>query len=648
MKFKSFYWSLGTTSFRTKNFNKRVEQQLSLLREFWSLPGNAEKSWSDNSVQTEYYDFLHARNFLVGDAGNKPKDARQKTSGLVDIGLIDENRRLTNAGTALLALSEKNNFASDNIFGLPADSFIYFRQLLKTSVLNVRPFIVTAFLLSKFGSLTQDEFTYLLPLVVDKESALDIVNKISALRRGETDIDEIIFDRLMKMSNYTVALKYLLDADDVTENVIDAIVLNRKSRQYNVVYYELYNALYDFYVMKNDEALDSVKAAVRGLKTPKPFWRKLLFGSENLRGDELLSYMRRNSFEPDFRRKFFVYLHVFKTKATLFDYFDLNRRYMQTSDTLLFGDGTVTFDTIPKHYFSAIRDKLLDLAFEPSAVLEENCSLSEISPILTPDEAAIIEGVNEEFSLNLKSLKDADELLEKQRYLRFAHLIDTKFTDERIVFILSQISARNDSKVQEMVTDNADVPTIFEYVLAVAWYKISGRQGKILEYMKLSLDADLLPKTHAAGGEADIVYEYTACAAYPAHTLLLEATLSDGSNQRRMEMEPVSRHLGNHLLRTGNFSSYCVFVTNALNINVISDFRGRKSTPYYDVSDVSRFISSMKIIPLEIEDLKTILSKHISYRELYDLFERAFQSVLPPHEWHEACIENELLVLKMN
>ena len=35
--YKSFCWSLGTTSFRTKNFNKTIEEQLSLLDEFWKL-----------------------------------------------------------------------------------------------------------------------------------------------------------------------------------------------------------------------------------------------------------------------------------------------------------------------------------------------------------------------------------------------------------------------------------------------------------------------------------------------------------------------------------------------------------------------------------------------------------------------------------
>lgn len=169
---------------------------------------------------------------------------------------------------------------------------------------------------------------------------------------------------------------------------------------------------------------------------------------------------------------------------------------------------------------------------------------------------------------------------------------------------------------------------------SILWYKASERQGKILDYMKLSLDADLLPKTHAAGGEADIVYEYGNTEYYPEHTLLLEATLADGTNQRRMEMEPVSRHLGQHLIRIGNMNSYCVFATNCLNINVIADFRGRKNMPYYDPNDYEKFVDGMKIIPLQTSELKSIVSKNIKYRDLYSLFDKAYKSELKPHEWY--------------
>lgn len=45
---------------------------------------------------------------------------------------------------------------------------------------------------------------------------------------------------------------------------------------------------------------------------------------------------------------------------------------------------------------------------------------------------------------------------------------------------------------------------------------------------------------------------YEACTSYPKHSLLLEATLADGNNQRRMKMEPVSRHLGGYRVRFNN------------------------------------------------------------------------------------------------
>jgi hypothetical protein len=129
---------------------------------------------------------------------------------------------------------------------------------------------------------------------------------------------------------------------------------------------------------------------------------------------------------------------------------------------------------------------------------------------------------------------------------------------------------------------------------------------------------------------------------YPTHSLLLEATLTDRTNQRRMEMEPVSRHLGNYVLRTKNLNSYCVFVTNDLNINVVSDFRGRKHQRYYDITDDNNFVDGMKIIPLQIDDLKNIIENQIYYEKLYKIFETAFKSGLAPREWRNTCIVEQL------
>lgn len=652
--YKSFCWSLGTTSFRTKNFNKTIEEQLSLLNEFWILRENQNINWSgNNELQARYYDFMKQKGFVEGNAKNKPKDAREKTSGLVDIGLIDENRKLSDAGKALLHISSENDFSSDNQFQIAKDSFIYLKQLLKTSYTvegqTVRPFLVLLYLLSKVDYLTLDEYTYLLPLCVGANETDEIIEGIKKLRTNGTTIDNIIINRLMNMNNYNTALDYFIE-NDVTESLICEIGLNRKSRHYDKPYFKLYEALCRVFVEDDIDSLPSVYSATKDIKIGK-WWRSYLFDttSETAIGKFPSDHLKVTLFngvtgEIEFKKAFFKTMHLFKAKATLSDYLDLNRRYIKTTDIVLFEDDTVKLDVVPQYFFKSVMDQLYSDIFVKSELLYENCSIESISACLVVSDDTIIDGINEELGLSVTTIEAAREALEDNRYQRLQHLIDTKFTDENLLSLLDYFEDRNDTEIRNMVTDNADVPTIFEYVLGILWYKASERQGKILDYMKLSLDADLLPKTHAAGGEADIVYEYCATEAYPEHTLLLEATLADSTNQRRMEMEPVSRHLGRHLIRTGNLNSYCVFATNYLDINVIADFRGRKSMPFYDTQDYSKSVNGMKIIPLQTSELKKIISNGRTYKELYPLFEEAFNSTLPPHEWYIKNVTNILQI----
>ena len=642
--YKSFCWSLGTTSFRTKDFNKTIEEQLLLLDEFWKLDENKDENWSGNKdLQTRYYDFMQSKDFVEGNAGNKPKDAREKTSGLVDIGLIDDGRKLSNAGKALLKITSENDFSSDNQFQIAKDSYIYLKQLLKTYYNvdghTVRPFMVLIHLLNKFDYLTLDEYTYLLPLCIGETETNEIIDGISKLRCRNISIDEIIVNRLMGMLNYKTALDYFID-NEVTEELICEIGLNRKSRQYDKSYFKLYQALHRVFVLNDIDNLISVYDATRDIKIGK-WWRNYLFDttSEKAISNHPVAHLKTTLFnevedENTFKIAFFKIMHLFKAKATLSDYLDLNRRYIKTTDVVLFEDDTIKFDIVPKHFFKSVAAKLYQDAFTSSELLYEDCDMSEISECLIVDDDTIVAGINEELGINVSDMQSARAALEDTRYQRLQHLIDTKFTDDKMLSLLDCFETRNDDEIRSMVTDNADIPTIFEYVLGILWYKASEWHGKILDYMKLSLDADLLPKTHAAGGEADIVYEYEATEYYPEHTLLLEATLADSTNQRRMEMEPVSRHLGMHLIRTGNMNSYCVFATNYLNINVISDFRSRKTTPFYDPQDYSKSIAGMKIIPLQTSELKKIVSNRKTYKELYSLFETAYNSNLPPHKWY--------------
>ncbi|MBQ6780437.1 MAG: AlwI family type II restriction endonuclease [Treponema sp.] len=659
--FKSFYYSLGTTSFRMQNFNQKIEQQLDLLNQFWQKPEYTNEKWESNeSVQEAYYNFIKERGFLKdGEAPRKAKDARQKTSGMRDIGLIDDNRRLTDVGKKLLEISKNGDFSSDNFLQIPKDSFVYFLQLLKTYITidkdtGVRPFVLLARLLKKFAYLSKEEFMYLFPLCISKQTTEFIESKLSDFRGKGASVGEIVTEIFMQQQNYKDALDYFIAEKTVTEETFCKVGLNRKSKDYDRAYLPLYNAIKKVYFDddKSPKAILNLYES-SNIGNVKTHWRKFLFktsSSASIKKSPLAQLHLANMFsnlenEKAFKTVFFKTMHLIKIERTLEDYFDLNRRYLKISDTLLFADEQVKFDVIPKYYFSLLPDEFYNLAFEKTDKLAELQTLEEISPFLKLDEAKLLKAINKDNKTSFTQIGDIRQFVADERTERFNKLIDERFSDTQLIYILQLISKRADKEILELVTDDADIPTIFEYILGIAWYKISERKGDILSFMNLSLEADLLPKTHAGGGEADLVFQYDAENGYPKHTLLIEATLADSTNQRRMEMEPVSRHLGEYLLSHKDLDSYCVFVTNFLHINVISDFRNRRKMEYYGGRNGEEVINGMMITPLENELLIAILQKGVKYPQLYRLFHELQESPLAPKEWY-ADLKEKIALLK--
>lgn len=653
ISYKSYCWVVGTTSFRTDDFNVNIERQLALLDEFRSKPENAGVNWRSNTeLQTRYYDFLIAKGFMTGSANLPDKDAREKTSGLVDIGLLDKERNLTEAGKALLAISRSEDFAADNLLEIPKDSFIYLKQMLKTcnrvDQNVVRPFLVFLYVVSKTGYLTNEEFTYLLPLCVDRETTEHIIGEILASRESGLDYESIILHVLMAMPNYQEALQ-LLQTELITEDLICTIGINRKSKQYDKPYYEMYQLLKRIVFEKENLALEFFEVTKK-LTNGKvgAAWRKYFFNTLTRstivsEGNEVLNRVPilEAATEREFQQHFFELMHLYKAKATLVEYFDLNRRYFKATDTVIFEDDRVYLDVLPKCYIDSIADRLPEIAFEPTDLLARDVELTEISPYLEINPQELYRRLSIVVGKPVTDVISARKVIKDERYERLHKLIADKFSKEALLALFTHFENRNDEEIRRLVTDNADIPTIFEYVLAIAWYVISGKQGDVLEYMNLSLEADLLPKTHAGGGEADIVWKYPATAVYPAHTLLLEATLADGTNQRRMEMEPVSRHLGSYRLEHPDETAYGIFAATYLHINVISDFRCRKHMIYYS-NDGTRFVSGLKIMPLQTTEIKSLLQAGITYEELYGLLEEAYHHTELPKEWYEQNIIQQI------
>ncbi len=643
----------ATTSYRTDNFNLSIEKQLLLLKQFRSLEENKHKKWENNTAfQTDYYNFLKENDFIRGSAARPDKDAREKTSGLRDIGLLDDERNITEAGLALLAIAESEDFSSDNFLEIPKDSFLYFKQLLKTS--NnvegniVRPLVVFLYVVNELGYLTNDEFTYLLPLCVDEHTTKSIVESIKKYRdTGKTDFDDVILSVLMEKENYKQALE-MLNTEPISEELICDIGINRKSAKYDKPYYILYTLLKKITFSEENIALEFYNATKK-LTNSKVggAWRKYFFSSSarSVISREGLAVLNsvpilNAKTEKRFNEEFFKIMHVFKAKATLSDYFDLNRRYFKITDVILFEDNKVKLDIFPKCYIEIVAEELLNIAFKQTELLPQNVILKDIGSFLDIDIELLYQTLGKTLNTSVTNKEMAQKVIKDERYARFNKLIDEKFDKNTLIRLFDDFESRNDDEIRSLVTDNADIPTIFEYMLGVAWYIISERKGDVLEYMNLSLEADLLPKTHAGGGEADIVWKYEMAYGYPKHTLLIEATLADGQNQRRMEMEPVSRHLGDYRLAHPEEEAYCVFITTFLNNNVISDFRARRFMEYYNNAG-TKHITGMKILPIQTSELKTLLRFDVRYSQIYKILDTAYKNEGSPKEWYENSIVRE-------
>ena len=75
--YNSFVWKFGTTSFRTREFNRMTEWQLQLLDDFWKKPENKNQGWEKKymapgqkdiyEIKNRYYDWLVKNGFTKGD-----------------------------------------------------------------------------------------------------------------------------------------------------------------------------------------------------------------------------------------------------------------------------------------------------------------------------------------------------------------------------------------------------------------------------------------------------------------------------------------------------------------------------------------------------------------------------------------------------
>ncbi len=328
----------------------------------------------------------------------------------------------------------------------------------------------------------------------------------------------------------------------------------------------------------------------------------------------------------EFGKRFYNLIMHSRLNANLKDYCDLNHRYLNLTGVFAFEKDKVSLNLIFKiilnhSHSNEILNKIA------------SCKVSKelLGEYFDDQEFQVI--FKKYGILNKNDLKNYKENSDREKLKK---LIDEHFTRNNIIEILKLFEDRkNDSQIVKKINSKeATIPTIFEYIIAIAWHYVDDENLDRILNAGLSLDSNLLPKSHAVGGDADFKFYYED------HALMIEVTLTEKTNQRRAEMESVSRHLGNLLLsleQTKQQKSFGIFIAPYLDKNVLNDFRSRI---YCYFEKESEHIKGMKILPLNTNDIIKILESKRSYQSLKPHFEKLFAS---QNDWGSQWYNDEIV-----
>ncbi|MCT7557671.1 AlwI family type II restriction endonuclease [Aliarcobacter butzleri] len=617
------YSYFGNTSAKEAKLLINIEAHLILLNELFKTATKDDIWKSDSSLQLRYAKILEESKLLdTREMVLISKNARTKVSFLKDLGLVDFDKlKITNLGNQLLNLLNNKKFEEKNEFlqiDLVALFFlkIFFSYKKASDIENM--FLKYLYIFKSLGGkLTKEQF-YLLPLISNYEN---IEEFILLLKKENINLVEMfkgyVYDSKREQKRRKEFLKDYNENKEITNleyfasskstNFVQQLpyILN--------IFIEIRNKSYSKKDIHNifSKTINEETNYFRNLYLPTMMGTTKL----QIKNNNFISMYRyffktiRNKTEIEFLNYFFDLIYTSRYYNNLKDYMAQNKYYLDLTGVFIFENNEVKVSEI------------FNVILKSSKYEEILTSISNIE-ISTSSLNYLFE--NEEIksifkSYGVSSSSELNNFQYNQNKMKLEKLLETKFTKEKIIEIIPNFKTRNDDFIQKEITNKATVPTIFEYVVAVAWYYIDNKNIDFILKAGLSLDSNMLPKSHAIGGNSDFEIKYDD------HTLMIEVTLTESTNQRRAEMESVSRHLGNILLNLDEekkAKSYGIFIAPYLNKNVLNDFRMRKNC-YWE--NDSTHVKGMNILPFDCDDLVKIISSNKTYTDLkpsfYELME---------------------------
>ncbi|MDO4431119.1 MAG: AlwI family type II restriction endonuclease [Lonepinella koalarum] len=666
-------FNMGDTSIRVK---KQVDMYQFLLERL-SRFHYADLDWKDKDFQEEFYKYIHKeiirlekedgillfenfnREYKVPEEDKIGQRARTWTNPLVKNGLLNSNRSLSEVGECYLNNSLKEADELEELMTYDLNNLLYLRQYLKMRIYSPHTdryfynFRIAIKLSVCFEDIPRRDFLQIVesisPSMSEKEIE-EVILDYETVANGEKSFDEYYFKHFshpfIKDEKVLLARRMFVE-NDFSDEMFELCFPNGKSGKESP-YKEFVLSLIELIDNKTISSYENIKELSTRSDIKKAFsFNQLAF--KFTKNENIDEFLERNKDSELLQKDHYAIFRQFtnsKRTDLIREYSDMCVRSFQATGIFSFDNGLVNLNYrwLFKSLLDVLGDRFKFCGEESYSNYEEceesiwfkNISLIDIFQLNTIDVDNVLKSIQLEFGIS--HLDDLHSFIEIKKELEYKEFVDKKFPKKTVINILNEISNRNDKKVFELVTENATIPTIFEYILTIAWYHLSKNKDYLLhKSFQLTLDGNKLPLTHRGGGAGDI--EIIS----KDYALLIEATLMNSNTQKRGELEPVIRHSINFKLQNlGKQNIQSLFIANELDSNVINIFRAMQFVNLNGTIEKGE-VNGLDIFALTTKDLISILEKDFSDEYLLSTIRnnRMSKPMIVEQDWYDK-VRNEI------
>ena len=587
--------------------------------------------------------------------------ARHYTSNLVKIGFTYLDRRLTPVGFSFVDGKEIVRDSFESLLPIDDTNLIFLRQLLKLRVYNkdctryYSPMMMCIYILLQNESINMRDLQFMVSLItpfyyVDPKQYIEKVMETSVEEFENTYINYDTEPQYFEVNSQPAPMD---------KQLFEKVFKNGKSKSIVEEYYNFYSSLVDFMNNKNEESLKKLFLYYSHSKSKidKAFgYSKNIFifdKKEPYNVANFLELNENNDYLQSEKLNSIIYKKFMGSKRhdSVKEYSDTFMRLLSVTGVVHLKNGiaklkfrdlwTILFNDINlENFIFSNSTKIEYKAYEenPESSFYKHVSIEKILGIQKEQGEVILNNVAD--NLGVSTVNEAKEKLKTGVNDEFVEFIKENYPKEKTIQLLSMFSDRsNDKEIQSMVGSTASVPTIFEYLVGIAWYHISKKEYDVFSSFNLTMNADFTPETHAGGGDGDIIVHYDNT------VVMLEVTLMNKQAQKRGEWEPVLRHSANLTIDVAPKKVVTFFIADELDDNTINIWRAVASVPLKSSREAvnkGRLARNVTIMPLKNNELVKIIEKNTNEEALIESIEDSFLEL--DHEfdseWREEIIKD--------